>query len=462
MTTTSRREFLFTAGAAALAFGGVRRLLAMGDGAVEAEAASEAFGFGDLVPDPDGLLDLPPGFRYQIISRAGEKMDDGLLVPGKADGMAAFAGPDGSTILVRNHEVSVRDTRNGAFGDRDELAARVDRARFYDAGVGGPALGGTSTVVYDTNGQRRLRQFLSLAGTTRNCAGGPTPWGSWLTCEEDVTRAGQNGAAADHGYVFEVSATAEPSLAEPRPIRGMGRFNHEAVCVHPASGVVYLTEDRGDGLLYRFVPRTPGDLHAGGRLEALRVKGRPSLDTRNWSGDRISPGEALEVEWMPLEDIEPAADDLRQRGFEAGAARFARGEGAWWGNDAAWFVCTNGGEARKGQVWRYDPSPAEGAPGEPAQPGRLTLFVEPNDGAVVDMPDNICVAPWGDLVLCEDGRGEQFMVGVTPEGRLYKLAKNARNSSEFAGSCFSPDGGTLFVNIQHDGLTLAITGPWRG
>ncbi|MGH7599827.1 MAG: alkaline phosphatase PhoX, partial [bacterium] len=171
----------------------------------------------------------------------------------------------------------------------------------------------------------------------------------------------------------------------------------------------------------------------------------------------------LQVKWLDLEDIEAPNDDLRLRGFAQGAARFARGEGAWYGNDAIYFACTNGGRAKKGQIWRYVPSPFEGAPEEQNDPGKLELFVEPNDGNLVDNADNLTVAPWGDLIVCEDGEKEQFLVGVTPKGEFYKFARNAMpSSSELAGVTFSPDGTTLFVNIQHEGLTLAITGPWRG
>jgi secreted PhoX family phosphatase len=301
---------------------------------------------------------------------------------------------------------------------------------------------------------------MSLAGTLRNCAGGPTPWGSWLTCEETVARAGQAGNQRDHGWVFEVPATAEVGLADPQPIKAMGRFNHEAVAVDPRTGVIYLTEDRGDGLVYRFIPTAPGDLLKGGRLEALAVRGEPGFDTRNWKRQAIRPGEAVEVEWIPMDGTDAPEDDLRFRGVGAGAAPFARGEGIAWGEDAAYIVCTSGGAKRRGQVFRYRPSEHEGTPAEVDHPGTLSLFIEPEDADVVDMPDNVCVAPWGDLILCEDGPGEQGLVGVTPQGQLYRFARNARSNSEFAGACFSPDGSTMFVNIQHDGLTIAVTGPW--
>jgi hypothetical protein len=243
----------------------------------------------------------------------------------------------------------------------------------------------------------------------------------------------------------------------------MGRFNHEAVAVDPRSGIVYQTEDRNEGLIYRYIPAVKGKLAEGGKLQALRAKGRPSLDTRNWDARArtFEPGESVDVDWVDLEDIDSPTDELRMFGYYAkGAARFARGEGMWYGNDAVYFACTNGGTRKQGQIFRYIPSPAEGTPGEAASPGRLELFIEPNDSDLMQNADNLTVAPWGDVVLAEDGPDDNFLRGVTPDGRLYTLARNAMNDSELAGVCFSPDGQTLFVNIQRPGLTLAINGPW--
>lgn len=463
--TLDRRQFLKSAGAVSLGFAGLGTLLASGGRAAAkavADGTAEAAGFGPLIPDPLHLLDLPAGFEYRILSRTGHEMDDGLLVPGKPDGMAAFPGPNGHTILIRNHEISTGDHREGAWGLDYTRVSKVAREMFYDAGDGEkPCLGGTTRVVYDTERRRVVKQELSLAGTVRNCAGGPTPWGSWITCEEDVTRPQDDARHAErHGYTFEVPAHGK-GLAEPRPIRGMGRFYHEALSVDPASGCVYLTEDRHDGLIYRYTPNVPGRMHEGGRLQALMVADRPSMDMRNWEAAGVPAGERLAVRWMDLEDIEPVEDDLRFRGFEAGAARFARAEGMWYGRDAVYFACTNGGPIKKGQIWRYHPSPAEGTAEEAARPGHVELFIEPNDESMLDMADNVTVAPWGDLIVCEDGSGEQFLVGVTPEGELYKLARNAAGDSEMAGACFSPDGSTLFFNIQHRGVTVAVTGPWH-
>lgn len=453
--TLSRRRFLGSAAAITAGFAGLRCTSG------EIPADPMGVGYGPLLDDPGGLLALPRGFRYTIVSRWGERMDDGLLVPALHDGMATFPGPDGRTLLVRNHEVnSNAEAEQGAFGPRNELLTAELRDRLYDAGSGGaPALGGTTTLLFDTERQALVSHHLSVAGTLRNCAGGPTPWGTWITCEETLERAG-GGRARDHGYVFEVPADLD-GLARAVPLTAMGRFNHEAVAVDPASGVVYETEDDGEGLFYRFLPDAPGELARGGRLQALAFRDQPSLDTRNWDGDGMPVGATFAVEWIDLEAIDAPDGDLNQRGHAAGAARFARGEGIWYGNDAVYFACTNGGRARKGQIFRYTPSPFEGTPREAEQPGVLELFVEPNDGTLVENADNLTVSPWGDLVVCEDGTGDDYLVGITPSGEIYHLAHNLTGDGEFAGACFSPDGGTFFVNMQSQGYTFAITGPWH-
>jgi hypothetical protein len=460
--TVSRRHFLRQAAAVSAGFGGLHLFVLAGDTSARFAPEDRTGRFGPLVPDPDGVFDLPEGFSYRIISRFGDVMDDGLLVPHRPDGMAAFPGPDGRVILVCNHEVSDgREREEGAFGPDFALARRLEATDFFDPGREfNPAGGGTTTIVYDPATGETVRRFLSLAGTLRNCAGGPTPWNSWITCEESVVGPTDTLARA-HGWAFEVPATTEPGLAAPRSIEGMGRFYREAVALDPDSGVVYQTEDRGDGLIYRFVPDAPGDLHAGGRQQALVVRGRPGLDTRNWDVARVEVGTSMPVEWIDMEDIDSAEDDLRYRGFAGGAARFARAEGMWYGNETVYFACTNGGAARLGQIWKYTPSKAEGAAGERDTPGMLELFLESESVSVLENADNLTVAPWGDLFVCEDGRQDQFLIGVTPEGDTYRFGRNAISTSELAGATFSPDGSTLFMNIQGDGLTLAITGPWE-
>lgn len=433
--------------------------------AVDASLAAAKRG-GKLQEDPFGVLDLPPEFSYSAFSEKGERMDDGLIVPGKHDGMGAFAGRNGRTILVRNHEMNVLALEDYLPLGNKRMLRMLDPCKLYDAGKGKkPALGGTTTLVYDTREKRLERHFMSLAGTYRNCAGGVTPWNTWISCEEDTSTPNAGGTNPDdlmekeHGYNFEVPAREEIGLADPVPLKAMGRFRHEAVAVDPRTGIIYQTEDRSDGLFYRFIPREPGKLLAGGKLQALRIQDQQGADTRNFKSPRIPTGAKFSVGWVDIRDVEAPDDDLRYQGFfNSGAARFARGEGVWFGRDAVYFACTNGGPRKKGQIWRYFPSPDEGTEREADRPGWLELFIEPNDGDLVENCDNVTMSPWGDLIICEDGKSPQFLVGVTPEGMTYRFAKTSL--SEFAGACFSPDGSTMFVNILDPGITLAITGPW--
>jgi secreted PhoX family phosphatase len=450
MKPIHRRNFLRASGAWSLGLMGLHQAARYSP--LGAAALSP---YGELQPDPNGWLDLPKDFRYVAFSRTGDTMSDGLLVPEAHDGMAAFAGPGGTTILVRNHELSASNEAPGAFANGPDSALK---AKLYDSGANRWGRGGTTTIVFDTRTQQMRRHFLSLAGTVQNCAGGPTPWGSWITCEETTVTAEQ-GFGKPHGYNFEVPAKAD-GLVDPQPLRAMGRFVHEAVAVDPKTGIVYQTEDRADSLIYRFLPDRKGDLRTG-RLQALVVTDKPSLDTRNLQPALLGRGEKLHVKWIDIQDVESPKDDLRMQGQSKGAARFARGEGMWHDRGTIWFICTSGGPAKKGQIFRYRPSAQEGRPGEERAPGVLDLFIEPNDESVFDNPDNITVAPWGDLYVCEDGPGDNFVLLVTPDGAIYPFAKNAHNNSELAGATFSPDGSTLFVNIQTPGVTLAITGPWN-
>ena len=240
---------------------------------------------------------------------------------------------------------------------------------------------------------------------------------------------------------------------------------HRSVTAMMKAGLVYLTEDRNDGVFYRFVPREPGRLSAGGRLQAMVIEGRPSMDTRNWidpalERPAIRPGERLTVRWIDLDDPEAPNDDLRFRAFAAGAARFARGEGIWTGADAVHFACTTGGIGRLGQIFTYRPSAAEGLDSEAETPASIELFVEAETGGIIRNADNLTVGPTGDLFVNEDGPGRDGIVRIRPDGTLERFAATRVSISEMAGVCFSPDGRTMFVNIQAQGLTLAIEGPW--
>ena len=448
----SRRGLVLSAAALAFSGLGARAALAAEGG----DILDEVRGYGALRPDPAGVLDLPAGFSYQVISRAGEVMDDGFLAPDHFDGMGCLALPDGRLALMRNHELDEGEHGLGPTGGRPDLEARLGTLSAFDRSADGRVLpGGVTTLIIDPATGRRDRQFLSLAGTALNCAGGSTPWGAWLTCEETVLTAPKTGAS--HGWIFEVPAEA-PAPVVPVPLTAMGRFRHEAAAVDPASGTVYLTEDRDDGLLYRFLPNSPGRLTGGGRLQALAFEAGGS-DSRNWRRTDLTVGEVRAVRWIDLDEVESPKDDLRQRGHAAGGVLFARGEGVHLaarpdGGCDIFFTCTSGGDRRLGQIFRLTSQPKAGS-------DQLQLFLESRDSRVMDYADNVTIAPSGHLVICEDrvGLSLNHLKVVTPAGKVCALAR-LRMRTELAGACFSPDGRFLFVNAYAPGRTFAIEGPW--
>jgi len=459
------RRTLISAGAAGLAFSGLAR---SGWAQTPEETyVNQVAGYGPLKSDPNGFLDLPEGFAYRVIAQGGETMDDGLFLPGQADGMGCFPAGGTRVALVRNHELkgsSALHRNLGPGGYHQERIGMVDPARAYDTYKDGRALpGGTTTQIYDLATGRTVSQHLSLAGTSTNCAGGVTPWGSWITCEETEETPDTADVTKEHGYCFEVPANASGPV-DPIPLKAMGRFEHEAVCVDPRTGVVYLTEDKTDGLFYRFIPERPGELARGGRLQAMAFRDQASADSRNNEARAWNVGDWREVRWIDLHEVESPKADLRMRGHADGAALVARGEGLSWGQDELYMTATSGGPIRRGQILRYVPSPEEASSGEERRPGRVQLFVETTDEKALNMGDNLTVAPWGHLVVCEDNYSSDIrnhIKGVTPEGRLYTIARNVfRGNSEFAGAVFSPDGSTLFVNVMYPSVTFAITGPW--
>ncbi|WP_422345678.1 alkaline phosphatase PhoX [Parasphingorhabdus sp.] len=442
----------FTGGLTALAFSG----FAQHSSLARTGAAMSHKGYGALQVDPYGLLDLPEGFSYRVISEFRGAMSDGNRVPDRADGMGCFAMPDGKIALVRNHELKANHFDDGPFGNVPSTLATYDHSQ-----DGKPLVGGTTTLLLDGQSLVVEREHLSLVGTIRNCAGGTTPWGSWLTCEEDMTRAG-DGVKRDHGWIFEVPAAHE-GLVDPVPLKAMGRFNHEAAAVDPATGIVYLTEDRNDSLFYRFIPNVAGKLAEGGKLQALSFADETrDNDSRNWGNVTFKPGAWQFVRWIDVKDVESPNDDLRERGASDGAVKFARGEGIIYGDGELYFCCTSGGSAKEGQIMRYRPSRFEGEAGEATAPALLQLFMESTDRRQYSYGDNITIAPNGHLIVCEDQYSatvDNHLRGITPRGEAYALAR-IRVQTEPAGACFSPDGQTMFVNLYSPTKTLAISGPW--
>lgn len=442
-----RRQFAL----AGIAFSG----LALQSRAAGAGMMAVDPGYGPLQPDPAGLIDLPPGFSYRILSSLGEVMSDGHRVPDNADGMGCFKLDGGKIALVRNHELRPSHLSQGPFA-----AGMAAPAEAFDS-IGGAALpGGTTTLVLDPDTLTVENQYLSLVGTIRNCAGGITPWNSWLSCEESVDGPA-DGVGRPHGWIFDVPADAG-GLVKAEPIKAMGRFNREAAVVDPETGIVYMTEDRDDSLFYRFLPDDPGTLHRGGRLQALAFEDRWLRDSRNWGTERLAPGAWKFARWIDLDDVESPADDLRLRGAEKGAALFARGEGIHWAKDELYFTCTSGGRVRQGQIMRYRPSRYEGGGREKSMPGRMQLFLESTDPAQYSYGDNLTVMPNGHLIICEDQYGttvDNHLRGVTPVGEVYPFARIGAQT-EPAGVCFAPDGRTMFLNLYSPAKSVAIRGPF--
>lgn len=423
-------------------------------------------GYGPLLPDPRGLLALPKGFSYRVLTHSGRtRLESGEFTPSHHDGTAAFPGPRGTTLLVNNHELK------GPRGDWEHPVPLVE-GLVYD-----PAAAGGCTVV-EVRPDGRVAEWVGIAGTSTNCAGGSTPWGTWLTCEETSDRAGVNGMTRDHGYVFEVDPADRRANRDPRPLKFFGRFEHEAVVVDPRRGHAYLTEDASgpNGLFYRWTPPR-GFTHGRGRLRTLPddagvLQAPRCFDSGGRFVDDLSRatriGTVYGVDWVDVPDRDARSVEVRRQFGEGRVTRGRKLEGMWWGDGGAWIVSSYAREEsprqHDGQVWFYDP-----------RRRTLTLKVllgvnrDPSAPGGLDGPDNITVSPYGGLVIAEDGEGLQHLFGATESGLTYPIARNELNIgteqepeySEFTGVTFSPDGRVLYANIQDPGIMLAVTGPWK-
>ncbi|MEE1941589.1 alkaline phosphatase PhoX [Streptomyces sp. TRM 70361] len=427
-------------------------------------------GYGPLLPDPAGLLALPAGFSYRVLTHCGvTRLESGEHTPAGHDGTAAFDGPRGRVLLVNNHELK---------GPRSDWEHPVPLAEglVYD-----PAAAGGCTVVEVSPHGEKLAEWVGIAGTSTNCAGGVTPWGTWLTCEENSDRAGENGMTRDHGYVFEVDPLDRRANRDPEPVRALGRFDHEAVVVDPRSGHLYLTEDdsRPNGLLYRWTP-PKGFRHGRGRLRTLaadagRLQAFRCFDSGGRFVDDLSravrPGTVYGVDWVDVPDRDAREVPVRKQFTGSRVTRARKLEGMWWADGGAYVVASyaraddgSPGEPHDGQVWFY-------------QPRRRTLTLklrfgvnrDPLAPGGADGPDNITVSPYGGVILAEDGEGLQHLLGADDSGRTYPIARNELNIgtagepeyAEFAGVCFARDGRTLYACVQEPGIMFAITGPWE-
>ncbi|HET6561017.1 MAG TPA: alkaline phosphatase PhoX [Marmoricola sp.] len=482
--TIERRTLLKTGTVAALAGGPFA-----GFAALPAEAHPHHPRHVELVPVPDRRdgkvrLHLPKGFGYRSFHDTEETvvLDDGTVLPGRHDGMGAFWGPKGNSRLVRNHEINVTPGQ-GAFGDPEDA---------YD-----PMAGGGTTSIQITPHGHDVWSRTSLNGTLMNCSGGVMPWGSWVTCEEtvngpdvaaDFTGTPNTELQKPHGYIFEVPARGRSNR---KPIKAAGRFAHEAVAFDPREGRLYLTEDNfgfASGY-YRYTPRRHpmkcGRLDDHGVLEMLKIKGRRGMHLEGHQ----HRGRTYDVEWVRIDEPDfefdytpgqeaPTSNNdaivfVGNQGRAKGAALFSRLEGQVYDRGVVYFCSTQGGGPREtveqddaggfgnghGQVWGYD-----------TRRQTLTCVYQSPGPEVLDFPDNVTASPRGTLVVCEDNDDDNYLRGLSRRGKLWDIALNRltgadgapRYDDEFAGSTFSHNGRTLFVNIQASrGMSFAIWGPWR-
>ncbi|MEW9520109.1 alkaline phosphatase PhoX [Streptomyces tubercidicus] len=469
----ARRSALTGAG---VALAGSVGVLATAPGAIGQEVPDSGpdsaedghgIGYGPLIADPDGILALPAGFSYRIITRTGvTKLDSGESTPSNHDGTGTFEGHRGTTFLVNNHELK---------GPRADWPHPVPLA---DGLVYDPAASGGCTVVEVAKDGSPVGEWVGIAGTSTNCAGGTTPWGTWLTGEETEDKAGEHGMTKDHGYVFEVDPYDRRAGHDPQPLKALGRYAHEAVVVDPKRGHLYLTEDADtpNGLFYRWTP-PQGFRHGRGRLRSLAgdagvLEAFKCFDSGGRFVDDLSratkPGTVYGVDWVEVPDRDARKVSVRKQFKDGEITRARKLEGLWWADGGAYVVSSFARDEspvqHDGQVWFYDP-----------RRRTLTLKVllgvnkEPSKDGALDGPDNITVSPYGGLIIAEDGEGVQHLFGATDDGRTYPIARNDLNIgtagepkfSEFTGPVFSPDGRTLFANIQEPGIMLAITGPWK-